>query len=129
MVMARRIAGGNNRTAVPTSSTCDPEPRTAGMIIASQASIRACAAVIGPPWSSSAAPSFPRSASRSMVTVTWGSFSALGGREPDIQEPAEYLDEGLAAADLRRTRIRGAVDGGAGCGEPVDGLGHDLHPE
>src|SRR5664279_2962645 len=42
------------------------------------------------------------------------SFPALGGREPDIQEPAEYLDEGLAAADIRRPRIRGAVDGGSG---------------
>jgi len=64
-----------------------------------------------------------------MVTVTCGRSPPLGGREPHIQEPAQRLDQGVAAADLRRPRIHYAVRCGAGRGQPVDGLGQDLHPE
>ena len=128
-VMARRIVGGNNRTAVPMSSTWEAEPRTAGMIIASQASILAWAAVIGPPWSSTAVPSFPVSASRSMVTVTCGRSPPWVGANPTSRN---RRSTSTRAWPRRTFAGRGSgvpSDGGSGCGEAVDGLGHEFHPE
>jgi hypothetical protein len=104
------------------------------MSLASQASILAWPALIGPPCSRVAAPTMFFRSLRLMVTVPrrtrrgW-SFPALQGCVTEVQVTPQHLFEGLAAAGGGGSGVGGAIGRGVWGGEAVDGLGEEFHPE
>ena len=96
---------GTVRRARPTSRGSDFPPSTTGMVFASHAHRRVCAALICVPKSNVATPSPVRTASQSMVTVKCGGSPAVLG-SPGQREPAHQTSSRASA--LRCPAVRGS---------------------
>ena len=127
-VIARRIAAGKDRDAAPTSSTCDgavqhggDDPGVAGQHPGLAGADRAAVFQGG------------RTHPVAEVLQVDGdgdvrAFPALHGCVTEVQVPAQHLLQGLPAADGGGPGVGGAVRGGPGRGETVDGLARAVPP-